>query len=56
MLVKRTLFCPWKKTSAQVEIVQRFQEPDKLVRVKACSLLTPRNRVDCDQACIHQAG
>ena len=51
--VRRLLTCPLKNESAEVEIVQRYQKPDKPVCVKRCSLLADPTRVDCDQVCLH---
>ena len=51
--VRRLLACPVKNETAEVEVVQRYQKPDKLVRVKACSLLADPHKVDCGQVCIH---
>lgn len=51
--VRRVLACPIKHEDAEVELVQRYQKPDKPVRVTRCSLLDDPTRVDCGQACIH---
>jgi len=52
--VWRRLFCPVYKIPADIEVVQRYQNSSKPVRVKSCSLLNSK-RVTCSQACIHQA-
>jgi hypothetical protein len=51
--VRRVLTCPVKHEVAEVELVQRYQEPEKPVRVTRCSLLADPTRVDCGQDCIH---
>ena len=53
-LVKRKLICPRKGIIADVGVVQRFQKPDKPVRVKHCNLLNDPKRVDCGQECLKQ--
>ena len=53
--VRRVLTCPLRKISAEIQIVQRYQRPDKPVRVKTCSLFADPRRVDCSQACIHES-
>lgn len=53
-VVRRKLFCPLKKDTAEVDVVQRYQNPTKPIRVKACNLLADPKRVDCGQACLHQ--
>lgn len=53
--VRRRLFCPVKKATAEVDLVQRYHEPEHPLRIKACDLLRHPKRVDCGQACIHQA-
>ena len=52
--VRRILRCPVYKIPADVEVVQRYHEPSKPVRVKRCSLLNSK-QVTCQQTCIHQA-
>jgi len=52
--VRRVLFCPVKKVEAEVEIVQRYQDPGRALRVKSCNLLEDPQRVDCGQDCIRQ--
>ena len=52
--VRRLLACPIRHASADVELVQRYLRPDKPVRVKSCSLLPARKKVDCSQACLRQ--
>ena len=52
--VRRLLACPLKETPAQVEVVQRYHQPAKPVRVKSCNLLSNPKRVDCGQACLQQ--
>ncbi len=54
-LVRRALECPHRKTYAVVDVLQPFQDVTERPRVKACSLLPDRERVDCDQACLTQA-
>jgi hypothetical protein len=51
--VRRLIACPIKHETAEIEVIQRYQKPDKLVRVKSCSLLADPNKVDCGQVCIH---
>lgn len=53
--VKRTLTCPETGTAADVEIVQRYDSPNKAVRVESCSLLPRPNHVDCGQECLKNA-
>ena len=51
--VRRLLVCPLKNETAEVELVQRYRKPDRVVRVKTCSLLSDPKRVGCGQVCIH---
>jgi hypothetical protein len=51
--VRRVLTCPVKHEVAEVELVQRYQKPEKPVRVTRCSLLADPSKVDCGQDCIH---
>jgi hypothetical protein len=53
--IRRRLFCPLKKTTAEVDLVQRYHEPGRPIRIKTCDLLPNPKHVDCGQTCIHQA-
>jgi hypothetical protein len=53
-LVRRALTCPLKHAEAEVDVVQRYDEPAKPIRVRACSLLPDSKRIACPQTCIHQ--
>jgi len=53
--VRRLLSCPHRHETAEVELVQRYQKPEKPVRVTRCSLLADPTHVDCGQDCIKHA-
>jgi hypothetical protein len=50
--VHRLLTCPRKNTPAKVELVQRYHNPSKPIRITSCNLLSDPKRVDCGQDCI----
>ena len=50
------LTCPRTGSVADVEVVQRYAQPDEPVRVKACSLLPRPTHVDCGQDCLRCRG
>lgn len=51
-LIKRRLTCPRTGTTASVDVLQRYDKPDKPVNVSFCSLLPGRNSPDCDKGCL----
>ena len=55
-LRKRKLSCPRKREMADVDVIQRYDRPDKPVRVKSCDLLDDPNTVDCEEECLSQNG
>jgi hypothetical protein len=51
-VVRRRVWCPRDKTYAEVDVVQRYDHPERPVRIERCNLLADPDNVDCMQACI----
>ena len=52
-LVKRHVACPRDRTSAEIDVVQRYARADKPVRITRCSRLPNPDKVDCGQECLY---
>lgn len=53
---KRELTCPHTGTTAHVDVVQRYRQRWRPVRVKSCDLLGDSERIDCEQGCLECPG
>lgn len=51
-VVRRKLVCPRSGTIADVEVVRRYEKPDREVRVRSCSLFADPRRVECAGDCL----
>ncbi|MHC4549243.1 MAG: hypothetical protein ACYTEZ_10750 [Planctomycetota bacterium] len=51
-IVKRRLTCPRSGSTAEVEVLRRFEGRQKPVRVKSCSLFEDPKQVECEQDCL----
>ncbi len=54
--VRQRRTCPRSGASAEVEVIQRYQNVEKPVRVERCDQLPDPARVDCDQKCLEATG
>jgi len=50
--VKRKLLCPRTGALAEVEILRRYEEPNRPVKVRSCTLFANPREVTCAQDCL----
>jgi hypothetical protein len=51
-VVRRKLVCPRTGGVADVEVVRRFEKPERAVRVRSCSRFADPRRVECAGECV----
>jgi hypothetical protein len=50
--IKRKLLCPRTGALAEVEILRRYEEPNRAIKVRSCTLFPEPRKVTCEQDCL----
>jgi hypothetical protein len=53
-VVRKKLVCPRSGAVADVDVVRRFEKPEREVRVKSCSRFADPRRVECAGECLER--
>ena len=50
--IKRRLLCPRTGAMAEIEVLRRYEEPKRPIRVRSCTLFPDPRKVTCEQDCL----